>query len=107
MELGQVALVGLMAYHPDHTGRLNHYGMCVENLFIDDDLVESENRRVVEDDGQVNVDSEVRVIGLDNLLGVEVKMYVGEDGPNREPRDQICGSGLVLLEGTVEFRNLK
>ena len=85
---------------PCADGRLNHYGVCVEKLFIDDDLVESENRRVVLDDGGVNVDGEIRVIGLGTLLGLVVKMYIGEDGPNREPRNQICRTGPVLLEGT-------
>lgn len=92
---------------PDLTGRLNHYGLCVENRFIDDDRVESENRRAVFDDGQVNVDGEARIAGLNTLLGVEVRMYIGEDGPNRAPLDQICATGPVLLEGTVEFRNLR
>ena len=92
---------------PDLTGRLNHYGLCVENRFIDDDRVESENRRAVFDDGQVNVDGEATINGLNTLLGVEVKMYIGEDGPNRAPLDQICATGPVLLEGTVEFRNLR
>ena len=92
---------------PDQTGRLNHYGLCVESLFIGDDRVESENRRVVLDDGVVNVDGEVRVSGLDNLLGVEVKMYIGEDEPNSGPRDAICDTGPVLLQGIVEFRNLR
>ena len=92
---------------PDLTGSLNHYGLCVENRFINDDLVESENRRAVFDDGQVNVDGEATIIGLNTLLGVEVKMYIGEDGPNKAPLDQICATGPVLLEGTVEFRNLR
>lgn len=92
---------------PDLTGRLNHYGLCVENRFVDDDLVESENRRAVFDDGQVNVDGEARIAGLNTLLGVEVKIYIGEDEPNRAPLDQICGTGPLLLAGIVEFRNLR
>jgi len=92
---------------PDLTGRLNHYGLCVENHFVDDDLVESEDRRAVFDDGKVNVDGEARIAGLNTLLGLEVKMYIGEDDPNRAPLDQICGTGPVLLQGTVRFRNLQ
>jgi len=92
---------------PDLTGSLNHYGLCVENRFIDDDLVESENRRAVFDDGQVNVDGEATIAGLNTLLGVEVRMYIGEDEANGAPLDQICATGPVLLEGIVEFRNLR
>ena len=91
---------------PDQTGRLNFFGLCFEGLFIDDDLVESENRRVVQDDGQVRVDGSVRMTGLDSLLGTQVTMYVGGDLPNGEPRDNICSSAPVILKGTVEFRNL-
>jgi len=99
---------------PDHTGRLNHYGMCVENLFIDDDLVESENRRVVLDDGGVNVGGEVRVIGLELIdagiaAAVPTEAVLADAGYGDQPRflDGLEIRGLPYLVGvasTTRFR---
>ena len=43
----------------DETGMLNRYALCVDDIFIGDDQVKSTDRRVVEDDGVVDISGEV------------------------------------------------
>jgi len=99
----------------DNTGRLNLFALCVDGIFIGDDRVESKDRRVVEDDGVVNIDGEVGV-SFTTLLGREVTIVdLGDDppiialsdSPNPIPDTVTCTTGQLLLQGTVEFRNLR
>ena len=88
----------------DLNGTRNRFALCVDDaggdlIFIGDDRVESEDRRGVEDDGQVNIRGEVDV-AFPTLLGREVKIVDIGDGA------ATC-AGPVLVLGTVEFRNLR
>jgi len=99
----------------DNTGRLNLFALCVDGIFIGDDRVESTDRRVVEDDGVVDINGEVQV-SFTALLGREVKIVdLGDDppiialsdSPNPIPDTITCTTGQLLLQGTVGFRNLR
>ncbi len=65
----------------DSTGRLNLFALCVDGIFIGDDRVESKDRRVVEDDGVVDITGDVEV-RFTTLLGREVNIVdLGDDPP--------------------------
>ena len=99
----------------DKTGRLNHYALCVDGILVGEDQVESTDRRVVEDDGVVDIGGEVGV-SFTTLLSREVTIVdIGDDPPfialsdsSNPIQDTVtCTTGQLLLLGTVEFRNLR
>ena len=91
----------------DETGTLNLFALCVDGIFIGDDRVESTDRRVVEDDGVVDITGDVEV-SFTTLLGRVVTIVdIGDDPPFIALSDATCTTGLLLLLGTVEFRNLR
>ncbi len=91
----------------DETGVLNRYALCVDDIFTGDDQVKSTDRRVVEDDGVVNISGDAGV-SFTTLLGRVVKIVdIGDDPPSIGMGDNPCNAGLLLLQGTVGFRNLR
>lgn len=91
----------------DGTGTLNRYALCVDGIFIGDDQVKSKNRRVVQDDGVVDISGDAAVTFTTLLTRVVTIVDIGDAPPSIGMSDASCTTGMLLLRGTVGFRNLR
>ena len=91
----------------DRNGTLNRYALCVQDIFVGDDVVDSAGSDVVEDDGEVDIDgvASVNFTGLRDAVVTIVD--IGDNSPGIGSRDASCTTGSVLLSGAVGFINLQ